>query len=343
MKKIISAILALVMLLGACLSLVACGEKSDAPEGMQIVRGSDALGYYFYGPAEWIVSNQGDIACTYVSKLNTTSVTFVEADMPEVSVGEYFAAEVAKYPAEFELKVTSEPKAIDFGNAESAMSAVFSYKYGDYGYTCMQVFVTNADRFYIFTYTASSALYDGEKTYYEVYLEKAESIIKEFKFVKVVPEEGEPAPEYPKDKDGYSLVSNKDIAHFDLYIPDTYSVDYSTSIVSVSREDGTSITVSEATYAVEMDSTQYWKLRLEELDRIADDVKATSEQKRITLNGADAVSYEYEYVLNGRHVKVYQVLIVTLFHGFVFTYTADAELYEANLDEAKDILSRMGF
>ena len=344
MKKIISAILVIVMLAGIGMTLVSCNKNTDAPDGMQLVRGSDALGYYFYAPAEWIVANQGDIACTYTSKVNPSAVTFVEADMPDGGdVKKYFDSEMAKYPAELEAEVTSEIKETDFGNAERAYSAVFKYKYSGSERISMQIFVIHEGRFFIFTYASYAVLYNGESTYYEVFLEKVESIIKEFKFVKVSGSPEEEKTEYPKDEDGYSLVSDKKVAHFDLYIPDTYSVDYSTSIVSVSREDGTNINVSEATYSVELTPKQYWQLRLEELEIIADDVKPLSEQIERELEGVKAAAYEYEYRMNGKHIKVYQVLIVTLFHGFVFTYSADADLYEQNLDEAKDILNRMGF
>ena len=343
MKKIISAILVIVMLLGAAFTLASCSENDGAPSGMQLVRGSDALGYYFYAPEEWIVVNQGGIASAYTSKLNPSAVTFTEAEMPEESPTEYFAKEMAKYPEELKAKVTSEIKETDFGNAERAYSAVFKYTYDGSERVCMQILVYNADRFYIFTYASYAATYDGEKSYYENFLEKVLEIIKEFKFVEIKGSVEEEKTEYPKDEDGYSLVSDKTVAHFDLYIPDTYTVDYSTSIVSVSREDGTNINVSEATYSVEMTSKQYWELRFKELEYIADDVKALSDQVIFDLEGAQAASYEYEYYMNGRHIKVYQVLITTLFHGFVFTYSAEADLYEANLDEAKDILNRMGF
>ncbi len=343
MKKIISAILVIVMLLGVAVTLASCSGGDGVPSGMQLVRGSDALGYYFYAPKEWIVANQGGIASTYTSKVNPSAVTFTEAEMPKVSINEYFAAEMAKYPEELKAKVTSEIKETDFGNADAAYSAVFSYTFNGSERICMQVFVIHADRFFIFTYASYPVAYDSEKTYYETFLEKVQTIIKEFKFVEVKGAVEDEKKEYPKGEDGYSLVSDKTVAHFDLYIPDTYTVDYSTSIVSVSREDGTNINVSEATYSVEMTSKQYWELRFKELEYIADDVKALSDQVIFDLEGARAASYEYEYYMNGRHVKVYQVLITTLFHGFVFTYSAEAELYEENLEEAKDILNRMGF
>ena len=45
MKKTLALLLTIII---ALLTLAGCGAGSDAPEGMQTVRGSDALGYYFY-------------------------------------------------------------------------------------------------------------------------------------------------------------------------------------------------------------------------------------------------------------------------------------------------------
>ena len=53
MKKII----ALITLLASVFSLVACADTTGLPEGMQLVRGGEEYGYYFYSPEEWTVAN----------------------------------------------------------------------------------------------------------------------------------------------------------------------------------------------------------------------------------------------------------------------------------------------
>ena len=83
MKKILICLCAAILLAVCVLPLCSCGEDDGIPDGMQLVRGSDELGYYFFAPEEWTVSNTGNIACAYTTNINTASVTFVEAELPE--------------------------------------------------------------------------------------------------------------------------------------------------------------------------------------------------------------------------------------------------------------------
>ena len=75
MKKLA---LAFILVLSVIL-LIGCGSDG-APDGMQLVSGGPELGYYFYAPEEWTVSNTGDISSVYVSRIDTTSVSFAEID-----------------------------------------------------------------------------------------------------------------------------------------------------------------------------------------------------------------------------------------------------------------------
>ena len=353
MKKTISLVLALITIFGAACSLASCSD-SDVPYGMQLIRGGEELGYYFYGPEEWVVANSESegIACSYVSKLNNTSVTLVEAKLPSVEINRYFAEELQKFPESFGVEVTLDLKESSFGNAEKAYKVSYTYTYGEYKYRALQIFALYESRFYIFTYTASMNEYSEDVTYYDNYLEKVESIIENVKFVsKVAGEEGD-APEYVKDSDGYSLISDKDVCGFDLYIPDGYSTDYATAIVSASREDGTNINVTEAT-GTNTDSVSYWQTRFDQLGVITDgevtiireDVdNITDAQVRVVLgDGINATSLEYTYSLLGTSYSVYQVLIVKGMRGYVFTFTAESDVYGALLPEAKTILYKMKF
>ncbi|MBR7117072.1 MAG: hypothetical protein IKC87_05130 [Clostridia bacterium] len=345
MKKTISLVLAISILMLSLLALTACAGDG-APVGMKLIRGSDSIGYYIYGPEEWVIANQENygIACSYVSKLDNSSVTLVEADMPEVAIPEYFAKELQSYPENFEVKPEAEIKECSFGNASKAYKAIFNYKYGSYEYRSMQIYSIFENRFYIFTYNAPLTSYDAETTYYDNYLEKVDAIITNVKFVSKADGEAPAQPEYEKDADGYRLVSNKAIAGFDLYLPDTYTVDWSTSMVSATRADGSNITLSEAT-STQVTAEDYWKSRFEQLELIADDVKAVDGTKLgVDLGGnLDAASLEFTYKLCGKDYHVYQVLIVNGFKGYVFTFTAEEANFADLLEEAKTILYKTEF
>ena len=348
MKRIICLSLILILVLGVLFSLSSCMATPNAPEGMQLVRGSDALGYYFYAPEGWVVANQGEISAAYASKIDTTSVTFVKAEAPKVTIEEYVAAELAKLPEGFNVVEPTEIKECDFGKedyrADSAYKAIYSYTYGEYAMRCMQIYMTKGEDFYIFTFTASTAKRTEEETYYDAHLVYVDTMINEFKFVEKSGTVEAGKTEYEK-VDGYYLVSDKSLCYFNFYMPEGYTVDMSTAIVSVSKGEGVYVSVSEATYGG-VDDDGYWKHRFDELGLIAKDVKATGSKFTVEVKGDNnrAVGLEYSYTLFGKEYKVYQALIVVNnWRGFVFTYTAEADKYEANKAEALDMLSRLEF
>ena len=352
MKKITSIILILATLLSLAL-LTSC-KKSDAPEGMQLVKGGADYAYSFYAPEEWVVANLGDIACTYASRVDTSSMTFTETTRPEGSIKDYFEGEKALFP--YEITVVTDGESCSFGNADKlALKYVYTYEYKKASYTCMQIFVENDEQFYIFTYTASNDERAPETSYYQYYIEKVQSSIDAFKFNnKTSP--ADTAPTYEKDADGYLLVSDKRISGFSLFVPDTYAVDYSSMLVSVSSE-GKNITMSETTYPATTQD-EYWKKRREDIEAIADRItdengeqvssfKEISTSERIDAANADAaVKYEYSYVLDGVEYHVCQILTRKGTLGgsvYVFTYTATAAEYENGLNEAMTIFKKVQY
>ena len=347
MKRILTAFLALVMFFSV-IGLTSCGKNDGAPDGMALVRGGEDLGYYFYGPEEWVVANLGDIACTYVSKIDPSSMTFVESKKPANSIAEYFESEKTKFPYEITVSVNGE--SCSFGNADTlATKYVYTYTYKQVSYTCMQIFVTNADSFYIFTYTANNTAYSDEETYYDRYLEKVTATIDAFKFVAKTTS-NTPLPEYEKDADGYILVSDKVLAGFNMYVPESYKVDYSSAMVSVSNEDGASISMSQLTYTG-VTFLEYWQTRMNNINAFANgtcqgvrplDKENLEDVKLPGTNNAKA--YEYTYIYDGVSYHVYQVIIIENgVNGYVFTYTAEEAVYESYLTDVKTVLQKIEY
>lgn len=347
MKRLTALLLFVII---SVLSLVSCGESTDIPEGMQLVRGSDALGYYFYSPDGWAVANQGGIAATYVSAIDTTSVTLTEASMPSGSIEEYF--EAAKADFTFEITLKKQGENFKLGNAEEARQYVYDYKYWSFNQNgekeyfdvrTMQIFAKFDGRFYIFTFTSKLTERSEGQSYYDFHLENSlKSITDNLKFVKKSGAGDKPS--YP-ELDGYLLVSDRSLSGFDLYVTKDYSVDFSDGIVSVSREDGANITVSKATRAG-VSIKEYWENRKRELEAI---VGPVTEIKVNNLEGVKlgnlsrAASYEYTYVLDGVDYHVYQIFGVDSFNGYAFTFTAPEAVYENRIKEALDIAGRIKF
>ncbi|MBR5448442.1 MAG: hypothetical protein IKV43_00500 [Clostridia bacterium] len=350
MKKIISFCLIIATVCLLAFSLTGCKKDDGVPEGMQLVRGGSEYGYNFYAPEEWTVSNHGDIACAYVSKLDQTSVTFVKAEAPvgdaEASVKDktvaYFDADMAKFP--FTIKVEDENKGAKttFGNATEAYKFIYSYDYNGATIGVMQIFVYNGNDFYIFTYTSSYKEKEEGTSYYDYYLDKVSSIITNFRFIE---KSGEPAkPEYTPDENGNILVSDKAICGFTMYVPAAYKVDYSSGIVSVTRDDGTNINMSETDYAA-TDTKDYWAHKKQTLEAIVGTV--TEGEMYVDVSSQTKAgwgcAYNYSYTFGGTEYQVYQVLINEGWKLYVFTYTATKDNFDAHIDEAKSVLANIEF
>ena len=346
MKRLLSLVLAILCMLGCMASLVSCNNESDVPVGMQLVRGGEEYGYYFYCPEEWIVSNDGNISACYVSKLDTTSVLFTEAQMPS-DLNEYFTNEMNNLKAtftEFKLEKQMETEAL-FGDAKKAYKSIYTYKYAGNDFRTMLIYVVHNGRFFIFTYTAQLVLKNGEQTKYDYYLNKVQTIIDTFKFVE---KKGTATDKvnYPTDKDGYILVSNKAECGFDLYVPGNYTVDNATGFVSASTSDGANISMTKPTYTG-LYADAYWEKRKADLESLNITITFDEDKigKEVELDGTTwAFSYEYEWELLGAKTHVYQVLVLVGSEGYVFTYSAPSgEVYDAHINEAIASLSKMGY
>ena len=341
MKKITAAALIIITILTA---LCGCSQTADAPDGMQLVRGSDALGYYLYSPIGWIAASQGKIASSYVSTIDSTSVTLVEAKMPEGTIKEYFESAKADFTFDIEVKNEGgEPIACKLGNAEEAQQYIYDYEYSGFKFRTMQIFAKFEGRFYIFTFTSQLTDRTSDVSYYDFHLENSLPMIVEN--VKFVTKSGaESSPEYT-EVDGYLLVSDKKLCGFDMYVPKDYKVDYSDGIVSVTRDDGANITVSKST-AGGVSIKTYWESRKKELESIFGTVTEIDVNKSegVTLgNLATAASYEYTYELGGVKYHVYQVFAVNSFNGYAFTFIAPESVYAERIGEALDVAARLEF
>jgi hypothetical protein len=337
MKKLISVLLIITL----ALALFSCSPASDAPEGMQLVDGGEDLGYYFYGPEEWIVANLDTISVTYASSVDTTSATYTETDMPSVTVEEYFEDSLSEFVIQPTVILNGE--AATFGNADSAKKYVYDVTYSEHTFRVMQIFVKYGERFGIFTFTAlNEKTTSDEKTQYDYYAEKVQSIIDNFKFVKK--SASTPSKEeYEKDEDGYLLVSDKHLCGFSLYAPEIFKVTYSSGIVNAAASDGSNVSMVKTSVSG-ITFSDYWKLRKAELEAVFGSVTVIYEDNACEFgNSLQAFAYEYTYTFGGEVYKVYQVLARTNFDGYVFTYTAKEALFDTHIDTVKKITEKVKF
>lgn len=346
MKKII----AILLLLATALSLAACGKDDGVPDGMQLVRGGEEYGYYMYAPEEWTVSNYADISTAYASKFDMSSVSYVELPLPEGTVQEYFTKSLEEFPATSAVKVlTPNGEEMNFGNADYAVKYVFEHEYtkneasetGErHKFRTMQAFVTYKERFGIFTFTSPLENISSQDTVqYDYHAERLSNVIKYFKFVE---KSGSAAsPDYTTDADGYRLVSDKSIVKYSLYLPEGMNVEHSGGMTVATFKDKSSITLSSVS-SREVTPAQYWENRKEELSEIATEITEIGTNTPVSFgNSRAAWLYEYTFVYNNTTYHVYQVLSITFFNGYVFTYTAAENNYAANLETITKIAEKV--
>lgn len=346
MKKLLS----LLILAAVIFSFASCSEKSDAPDGMQLVRGGEDVGYYFYAPEEWTLSSLGNISAAYASNVDTTSISYVETDMPDMTLDEYVEKSLSEFT--FDTTVVYGLTETSFANAQSAASIVYDYSYAEHDFRTKQIFTTFEGRFGIFTFTSfRENRSSGELIQYDYYKDKLTAVIDNFKYV--TKSGSETMPEYAFSSDGFALVSDPKIAKFALYLTDDFTVDYSSGITSATLPDGSNINLSRAS-GIGVSVGTYFDIRLEELGELTSDLKViefTDEDGEIkTVNGKAklgnanaAASHEYTFVYNNETYHVYQVCAVTVFDGFVFTYTAKEENYYKHIELIEKIAERIEF
>ena len=346
MKKIIAVLL----ILSTLFAFVSCGKKTDIPEGMQIIRGGESVGFYMYAPEEWTVANHGNISAAYASNVDSSSITYVETSLPDKTVKEYFYESLSEFPTL--PTIITDGKEITFGNADDAMMFEYEHEYLEHKFRTMQIFVKYKDRFGIFTFNSPlENISSSELTQYEYYSDKLKDVISNFKFIDK--SETDKKEEYTKDSDGYMLVSDEKISKFNLWIPEDWTVEYSSGIVSASCNDGSNITLAKAT-STGVEVGVYLKTRIEDLKNIVTDLEVIKHEnengelkdingKASFGNSKQAASQEYTFVYNGTTYHVYQVCAVTWFNGFVFTYTATEENYYKHLDVIEKIAEKVEF
>ena len=371
MKRILT-FLALIFITATL--FVSCGDTPDAPEGMQVVYESAADGYVFYGPDGWVISNRAGIAASYVSGINSTSISFAKTTLPEgVTAEGYFDS--VKDDFAYDITLTKSGERCNFGKDNSTVGYKYIYTFklsgrdtqdsdGDgnvneevpLDYTVMQIIVSHGESVYIFTYTALGTP-DDEAANYRVYLEGAQAAIDNFKFVDVTSESPN-QPEYPKDSDGYNMVSDKSVSGFELYLPDSFTVVDNSALVSASLADGSTVSLSRATEVV-FTIDKYWEAREAELSKFVTNLTVIVKNKTNVKNEETGVysddiafgnldlnrvaMYEYTYEFAGTKYHVYQLLGWTATDGYVFTYTAKEADYSTHLDEVMSVVGKVKF
>lgn len=296
MKKFIALILALASILSSLFILSSCGDESETPSDMQLVAGGEKLGYYFYSPEEWTVSNVGEIKAAYVSRVDPTAIVFTEIDVKvpdgsdktaeEYFFDDYFEECCKEFPDSYKTVYTVKGEEEPFGKtnegADRAEKYIFNYTYYDatanknvsmgfIQYLLMKEFEGGEKKFYIFQFSSPMEIRSGNQTYYDFYItrpsesenSKLEMVTKNFRFLKKLP------PKTPTaESEDWKLITDNAYSGYDLYVPADMTVaDHASIFAQASFEDGSNITMTEAS-ETGVETKVYMIRRMNELEAL---------------------------------------------------------------------------
>ncbi len=378
MKKLLTLATALLISLTCLFGLVSCDEGAGVPEGMQLVRGGDKYGYCFFAPEGWTVSSYGDFASAYLSTVTPVSVSFGEAEMPkegkdgftEEEIRAYFASRVKNIAfVSDSLKITTDGVKAPFGNETNAYKFDFTYEYpqksGAIPYRTLQYIIVRNDRLYIFQYTAQNTApkyaEDG-MTYFELYIshEQNDNVVNAYEAISsfvFLDKAGEP-PKAAGSQGELVLVSDPDLAGFELYAPKDSVEIASSALVQRDLGDGASVSMSrlvmDSLSSGDVDTDDYFDGIKQNLEKTFGKITMISEYGAVEnedgsytypnrleneLSGSEGgLFYEYEYSYGGVSYRTYTVISVVKsglsYDYFVFTYSANTQSYDTALRDA---------
>lgn len=343
--RLLCALLALCMLTG---SFAACSGDSEVPDGYQY---ATCKGEYFrlFVPTQWTVNTESGVSGAYYSLGEGTAVSMTEVhfDKPAAdgeqdttaALADFFAAhtaDIAKmsgYKAEKEFDTTlSIYKAKDI-----TYTAV---KNGE-AYRFRQVLTKVEGRFYLFTYTSKSDVFDR-------WLDTVDGILENIMFEAYPFEGSEDEKKIPKVDsipDGMKLVTGNDVA-YRFFAPESWVVGNAeaAALVYASETDRSNVTVIGYVPDTEGYSVaDYWENTEKYYKDALTDYTRTAEPVESKMGGKKATVYEYTYSLSGVTYKCRQSICVFGYMIVIMTYTALPENYDAHLAEVEKMQAELTF
>ena len=388
MKRILSIFALMLTLITV---LCSCGDDDGLPDGMVLGCDPDKTGYYFYIPEGWTSSNAGEISRAHVSSLDTSSVSIAkmnsetvaslsltgEWDTDKVVLADYTVLDVSTLPCdEPPVFVTVDGKSYEdcIFASKPAIKLTYTFSITDastekvVSFRTMQILVRHGADVYILTYQSTDAIMREDTSYYNYYYTFVEGVIKNFAFAENSPE----LTSNPEDTDGdgYYLASDRELAGFDLYLPNSFKLDYSSGLIGATVGEGAYLTVTKAT-STNVSIINYMTDRKAQLSNIFDDftdmaITITQASSRgmqqlkesfpdiaeggikvdasIAFGSVEsALCYEYTFSKGDAVYRVYQIYAIYGRSGYVFTYTAEASVYGEYIDAIEDVLERIVF
>lgn len=129
-------------------------------------------------------------------------------------------------------------------------------------------------------------------------------------------------------------------ADFYFYVPDEWTVDYTTAAAGAYYSSDDPSSVSVLAWELEYTDTtvdEWWELNEGEISYAFQNVELVSEENT-TVDGIYAKSYTYTASLSDFNYKIMQTVIIRNATVYLFTYTSTPENYDSHLEDVNSML-----
>ncbi len=341
-KRIISCLLAAVIILSA-VAFTACNKKDDGiPDGMKSVT-IDGEPFILYVPEGWTDNRDSGISSAYYSMLDavTVSARYYQKESADITLDAYIDSAVASY-------ANSYPSYSTVGRSETKLGGTaarrLEFKFartGDDGndgeISVIQYYAESGSRIILLSfYCVTSAVS-------EEYSKMFEQIRSSF-----VVKESENADDTPvTDKhtpDGMKIASHEQ-CEFIFYVPLSWRCNTSDKMSDAYYDESGKPNVTATSYIPygENNTVEDYFLQCEEIYK--KDIKGyelISKTER-TVAERNGYSYVYRAVYGEIELRVMQTIIMYNEIAYSITYTARADAFDSHLDDVNKMLDSFSF
>lgn len=332
MKKILAALLVLVMLVGT----VAC-SSDKVPDGYMLVSLEDEI-FDLYVPQTWQNNAASGISSAYYAQGSgiIVSATSQKAGTTGIALSDYVDVVLESYQNTLvDYEQVTEPKNTTL---DSFAAATFDYKAKVAEKTVLFrcVIAKNENMFTTLTYCAPEADFES-------LLSDFEGIVEVFRFRDFEVETDEPfifRDEHTPA--GFKMASGSKY-EFRFFVPDSWDVDVSAAIPTANYSATELSNVSLNSFMVMenvKNGKQYWEAFKANYDY---ELTEVSVDENVKMGGFNAMAVEYVSKIASFEYHVKQVFITTSNMIYIFTYTSDAENYARHMDDVNSMIEVFEF
>ncbi|MBE6541094.1 MAG: hypothetical protein E7672_01460 [Ruminococcaceae bacterium] len=138
---------------------------------------------------------------------------------------------------------------------------------------------------------------------------------------------------------GWTTASDEK-ADFYFYVPDEWTVDYSTAAAGAYFSESDPSSVSVMAWGLEHTDTtvdEWWDLNKDEIELVFSDVAIVSEENA-TVNGVFGKTYVYTANLGEFSYKFMQTAVIKNATVYLFTYSSTPENFDSHIEDVEGML-----